>query len=66
MSVSEVVKSFSDVEAFSRVQKAVEFKKQYQAETGHRPSLVSVISLYQQYKERAEKAEARVAELEAQ
>jgi hypothetical protein len=62
MSVSEVVKSFGDVQAFARVQKAIEFKEQYRAETGHRPSLVSVIALYLEFKERAEKAEAELAE----
>jgi hypothetical protein len=65
MSVAEVVKSFEGVEQFRKVRAAIDFKEAYRAETGHRPSLVSVIALYQEYKARAEKAEAKIAELEA-
>jgi hypothetical protein len=45
--IDKATDSFKDVEAFNRVQKAIEFKDAYRARTGHRPSLVSVIALWQ-------------------
>jgi hypothetical protein len=63
MSVSEVIQSYETVKQYAAVRKAIKFKGAYINETGHRPSLVSVIALYQDYKARAEKAEAALQEI---
>ena len=65
MSVNEVKESYETVKQFAAVRKAIAFKGEYINETGRRPSLVSVIALYQSYKARAEAAEAKLAEVEA-
>jgi hypothetical protein len=57
-SIDQAVKSYESVKGYERVQKAIEFKQAYRAETGHRPSLVSIIALWQD-------AEAEVARLKA-
>lgn len=56
--INQAEASFKQIEAFAKVQKAIEFKEAYKRRTGHRPSLVSIIALWQAAEARADQAEA--------
>ena len=57
--------SFKDIEAFNRMKKAIEFKEAYRSRNGQRPSLVSVIALWQDAETKLAELQAKVDELEA-
>lgn len=52
--VSEAVASYEKVKAADYVARAIQFKRDYREQTGHRPSLVAMIALYLEYKDKAE------------
>jgi hypothetical protein len=57
-SVEMAVKAFETVSGVSKAQKAFDFIAEYKAQTGHRPSLSSIVMLWQD-------AEAKLAELQS-
>jgi hypothetical protein len=57
--VVAAVEAFNVVSQVSKAQAAFDFIAQYKTETGHRPSLSSIVMLWQE-------AQAKVEELQAQ
>jgi hypothetical protein len=57
-SVEMAVKAFETVSGVSKAQKAFDFIAEYKAQTGHRPSLSSIVMLWQE-------AQAKLAELQS-
>jgi hypothetical protein len=63
--INQATDSFDKVQSFAKVQKAIEFKEAYKHRTGHRPSLVSIIVLWQDAEAKLAALHAKVAMLEA-
>jgi hypothetical protein len=63
--IDDAVQSFADIKVYERVAKAIEFKEAYKRRTGHRPSLVSVIALYQKAENDKVELAAMVSEFQS-
>jgi len=57
--VDRAFQAYQQVSAASKAQKAFDFVAEYKAKHGHRPSLTSIVMLWQE-------AEAKLAEREAE